>query len=54
MFEGKVGAYLKDAKLYDRLLALRTNIRLGRKSFPVTSTLAYYGRKKFYNIEACN
>ncbi len=33
---------LKDAKIYGRLMALPTNIRLGRKSLPRTNPIAYY------------
>jgi hypothetical protein len=33
---------VKDAPLDGRLLALPTNIRLGKKGLPVTNTLAYY------------
>jgi hypothetical protein len=41
---------LKEAPLSGGLLALPTLIRLGWKGFWGTSTLAYYRRKKFYNI----
>ncbi len=49
---------LSGAPLYGRLLALPTNIRLGRKGLPGTNALAYqeklelitYGLKEFYNI----
>ncbi len=54
MFLVKAGAYLSGAPLWGRLLASSTNIRLGWKGSPGTSTLAYYenyGRKKFYSRE---
>ncbi len=38
MFAGKAGAYPSGAPL----LALPTNIRLGRKGLPVKNILAYY------------
>ncbi len=41
MFEGKAGAYLSEAQLLERLLALPTNIRIGWKGLPVINTLAY-------------
>jgi hypothetical protein len=40
MFAGKAGAYSSGAPL----LALPTNIRLGRKGLPVKNILAYYNR----------
>ncbi len=42
------------AQLYDGLLALPTNIRLGWKSLTMANNPAYYyDRKKFYNIGHC-
>jgi hypothetical protein len=44
MIAGKAGAYpnVAGASLYDRPLALSTNIILGRKSLPGTNAVAYY------------
>jgi hypothetical protein len=49
----KAGASLKHflgAPLEGKLIALSTNVRLDWKDLPRTSTLAYYGRRKFYSI----
>jgi hypothetical protein len=40
--------HLKRASL-EYAPALPANIRLGWKGLPGTNTLAFYGRKKFYN-----
>ncbi len=37
--------------LYDRLLALPTNIRLGWKGLPGTNTLAYYENSEILAVE---
>jgi len=42
MFAGKAIAYPSETPFYGRLLALSTNIRLGRKGLRGTNTLAYY------------
>jgi hypothetical protein len=39
---------LSGAPLWDRLLALTTNIRLGRKGLPGTNALAYYKKVVTY------
>jgi hypothetical protein len=46
MIAGKAGTYgvkhISGAPLYDRLLALPTNIRVGWKGLPGTNPPAYY------------
>jgi hypothetical protein len=55
---GEPGACQSEAPFKcSNLMALPTNIRLGRKGFSETNTIAIaivnYGRKKFYNLGPC-
>jgi hypothetical protein len=51
MFAGKTGDYLSDAPLYDRLLTLPTNIRLGWRGGPETNAPAYYENSKITDVK---
>jgi hypothetical protein len=55
MFNSKAGAYLNEAPFVCptlRLLALPTNIRLGKKGLPETSTLAYHDNSYIATVKS--